>query len=140
MRYEDSQFLDKSTISPRFSAAYKLGRNSQVSYAYGKFYQTPEIGFDQWYRNNNINYANLNFSDLDFEQSVHHILNYEWSKKGKMIRLEIFDKEYDNLITLESQNGCDDGIYSCTNNILNNGYGYSRGAELFGDMIKHLME
>ena len=48
-----------------------------------------------------------------------------------MIRFEIFDKEYDNLITLESQNGCDDGIYSCANNILNNGYGYSRGAELF---------
>ena len=39
-----------------------------------------------------------------------------------MIRFEIFDKEYDNLITLESQNGCDDGIYSCANNILNNGY------------------
>ena len=131
LRYEDSQFLNKSTISPRFSAAYKLGRNSQVSYAYGKFYQTPEIGFDQWYRNNNINFTNLNFSDLDFEQSVHHILNYEWSKKGKIIRFEIFDKEYDNLITLESQNGCDDGIYSCVNNILNNGYGYSRGAELF---------
>ena len=131
LRYEDSQFLDKSTISPRFSAAYKLGRNSQVSYAYGKFYQTPEIGFDQWYRNNSIDYMNLNFSDIDFEQSIHHILNYEWSKKGKMIRFEIFDKEYDNLITLESQNGCDDGIYSCANNILNNGYGYSRGAEFF---------
>ena len=131
LRYEDSQFLDKSTISPRFSAAYKLGRNSQVSYAYGKFYQTPEIGFDQWYRNNNIDYMNLNFSDLDFEQSIHHILNFEWSQKGKMIRFEIFDKKYDNLITLESQNGCDDSSNLCIYNLLNDGYGFSRGAELF---------
>ena len=118
LRYEYSKLIDETSISPRLSAAYKVSRNSQMSYAFGKYYQTPDIGFDLWYRQNNINLGN-DFSHLDFEESTHNILNYEWSNKGKMIRFEIFDKQYNNLILLES-------------NVLNNdGYGYSKGAELF---------
>ena len=118
LRYEYSELIDKVKISPRFSSAYKISKNSQVSYAYGKYYQTPDIGFDLWYRQNNINLGN-EFSYLDFEESTHNILNYEWSNKGKMLRFEIFDKQYENLILLES------------NNLNNDGYGYSKGAEFF---------
>ena len=37
---------------------------------------------------------NENLTSLKFEKYIHHILNYEWSKKGTTLRLEIFDKEY----------------------------------------------
>ena len=127
IRYEHSELLNKKSISPRFSSAYKLGKNSQFSYAYGKFFQTPDMAFDQWYRQNNI-ITDYTESGLDFEKSIHHILNYEWSKKGKMIRFEVFDKQYDNLVLLNSES-CD-GEY-CLNNLTNGGDGYSRGAEVF---------
>jgi len=119
IRYEKSNLLDKNSISPRFSSAYKISKNSQFSYAYGEFYQTPDMAFDQWYRRNNIvhNYEN---SDLEFEKSTHHILNYEWSKKKNTLRLEVFEKRYEDLILLEP------------NNILSNdGNGYSKGFEMF---------
>ena len=60
--------------------AYKISKNSQTSYAYGKYFQTPELGFDQWYRRNNIDFDSFENNTLEFEKSVHHILNYEWSK------------------------------------------------------------
>ena len=130
VRYEHSKLIDKNSISPRFSAAYKLGKNSQVSYAYGKFFQTPDIGFDQWYRQNNIKIEN-NLTGLEFEKSVHHIFNYEWSKKGRTFRLEFFDKQYDNLILIDSN--CPN-YWECENELTNNGNGFSKGAELFWRM------
>ena len=130
VRYEHSKLIDKDSISPRFSAAYKLGKNSQVSYAYGKFFQTPDIGFDQWYRQNNIKIEN-NLIGLEFENSIHHIFNYEWSKKGRTLRLEFFDKQYDDLILINPN--CPN-YWECENDLTNNGSGYSKGAELFWRM------
>ena len=87
IRFEDSKLLGKGSTSPRFSSAFKLGRKSQVSYAYGEFYQTPDIAFDKWYRTNNISQNEINFSNpkLDFEYSEHHILNYEYTNKKNQI-------------------------------------------------------
>ena len=127
IRYENSELLDKNSLSPRFSSAFKVGKNSQVSYAYGKFYQTPEMGFDLWYRQSNID-IDFNNSGLDFEQSTHHILNFEKTKKKKTIRLEIFDKKYDDLVLL---NPIECPLEVCTNTLTNKGFGYSRGLEVF---------
>ncbi|MAZ61576.1 MAG: hypothetical protein CMG50_05320, partial [Candidatus Marinimicrobia bacterium] len=128
IRYENSKLLDKSSFSPRFSSAIKVTKNSQISYAYGVYYQTPDMGFDQWYRQNNID-IDFNNSGLDFEKSIHNILNYEWSKKKKTIRFEIFNKKYENLVV---SNSIDiDCVNGCKNNLSNEGFGYSRGAELF---------
>ena len=103
VRYEKSKLINKSSLSPRFSMAYKISKYSQTSYAYGQYFQTPELGFDQWYRRNNINFNSLDNANLEFEKSKHHILNYEWSKKKKMLRLEIFEKTYSDLITLHEK-------------------------------------
>ena len=127
IRYENSKLLDKSSFSPRFSSAIKVTKNSQISYAYGVYYQTPDMGFDQWYRQNNLD-IDFNNSGLDFEKSIHNILNYEWSKKKKTIRFEIFNKKYENLVVSNSID-CDFDV--CKNNLSNEGFGYSRGAELF---------
>ena len=129
LRYEKSYLLDKSSISPRFSMAYKTGKYSQISYAFGEYFQTPDIGFDQWYRQNNIDYREFNIADLEFEQSTHHILNYEWNKDDITLRLEAFNKEYDDLIIIP-ENPMDDIIYS-PNILSNSGDGYSRGFEMF---------
>ena len=128
IRYEKSKLINKTSLSPRFSMAYKISKNSQSSYAYGKYYQTPELGFDQWYRRNNIDFGNLDIESLEFENSEHHILNYEWSNKNKMLRLEIFEKTYRDLITLHSLS-CANNV--CPNTLSNNGKGYSKGFEMF---------
>ncbi|MDB4859868.1 TonB-dependent receptor, partial [Candidatus Marinimicrobia bacterium] len=123
IRYENSKLLDKSSFSPRFSSAIKVTKNSQISYAYGVYYQTPDMGFDQWYRQNNLD-IDFNNSGLDFEKSIHNILNYEWSKKKKTVRFEIFNKKYENLVV---SNSIDCGFEVCKNNLSNEGFGYSRG-------------
>ena len=126
-RYENSDLLGRSSVSPRFSSAIKVTKHSQISYAYGEFFQTPDMGFDQWYRQSNI-HIDFNNSGLDFEKSIHNILNYEWSKKKKTIRLEVFDKKYENLVML---GGIDCGKDICKNSLTNEGDGYSRGLEVF---------
>ena len=131
LRYEKSDLIEKNSISPRLSMAYKISKNSQTSYAYGQYFQTPEIGFDQWYRRNNIDFTNHNSIDLEFEKSIHHILNYEWSKNKKTLRLEVFDKQYDNLVTLHPSNSCQNSTQVCQNYLSNQGSGYSKGFEVF---------
>ena len=127
IRYENSKLIGKSSVSPRFSSAVKVTKNSQISYAYGQFYQTPDMGFDQWYRQSNID-IDFNNSDLDFEKSIHNILNYEWSKKKKTIRFEVFNKKYESLVMSHELN-C--GLDVCKNTLSNDGFGYSRGEEIF---------
>ena len=127
IRYENSKLLNENSISPRFSSAFKISKNSQFSYAYGEFFQTPDMSFDQWYRQHNI-ITDYNNSDLDFEKSIHHILNYEWSKKKRTLRLEIFNKDYENLIMLNTEE-CNTEI--CKHSLSNDGEGYSKGFEMF---------
>jgi hypothetical protein len=43
VRYEYSQFSDKSTFSPRASASYDLGSKTRLSLAGGVYYQTPDF-------------------------------------------------------------------------------------------------
>ena len=132
IRFENSKLLgDSYSISPRFSMAYKLGQNSQCSYAYGKFYQTPELGFDLWYRQNNINFKNLNIENLKFERAIHHIFNYEWKYDEMFLRLETYHKKYKDLITLHTETDCNENEDLCRNTLLNNGNGYSQGFEVF---------
>ena len=140
IRGEQSQFLDKSNFSPRLSIAYKVGRFDQISYAYGTFYQTPEIGLDQWFQRtqptpdyeiNNNGFLDESMS-LDFEKATHHIFNYQWIKGKRVFRMELYDKDYDNLIKSDSQSATDEfGNFSYVNNLDNNGYGYARGLDLF---------
>ena len=45
IRLENSELLNESTISPRASIAYKSGKHTQFSVAYGQFYQNPSSEF-----------------------------------------------------------------------------------------------
>lgn len=113
VRAEQSSLLNKWAVAPRFAAAVSLSASSQISLAYGRFYQTPEESL-------------LRFTHrLNFESATHYIANFQWEKKGRILRLETYYKDYDNLVTY------DELLYWNADSYSNSGSGYSRGIDLF---------
>lgn len=60
-RVEHSELMDRFNFAPRISLAYKLGKESQASMAFGQFYQTPEKKYLP------------SISDLAFSKATHYI-------------------------------------------------------------------
>lgn len=110
IRIENSQLLNAWNAAPRLSFAYKTGDNSQVSLAYGQFYQTPVD--DQLKYNTNLN----------FEKADHYILNYQFSKDRRIFRIEGYYKVYNDLVKFRTETP-----WFSTNN----GEGYARGLDVF---------
>jgi hypothetical protein len=105
-RGEYSDIINKWNIAPRLSAAYKISAKSQLSTAYGVFYQKPE------------NLQLIYTSDLGYQEASHYILNYQYGNKYQTLRIEGFYKRYNDLVkTAPAYN--------------NNGSGYARGVELY---------
>lgn len=113
-RLDYSHYLQKASLAPRLSLAYQTGETSQLSFAYGSFYQKPQAQFL------------LASKELSNELSTHYILNYQFEKNGQFLRLEGYYKGYDQLIRFEE--GPQPFAYASLNN---KGYGYARGMELF---------
>ncbi len=109
-RVERSGLLDTWSLAPRLSLAYKTGLKSQISLAYGRFYQSP------------INDLLKYNDELDFENATHYIVNFQHIKNDRIFRIEGYYKLYDKLVTYStdmpwlSQNGGD---------------GYARGIDVF---------
>ncbi|MDZ4794960.1 MAG: TonB-dependent receptor [Bacteroidota bacterium] len=111
-RLEYSSLLNKINIAPRFSVAYKLGKGSQASVAYGIFYQDPER-----------RYLPTSVA-LNFMKATHYIVQYQKVANGQSFRTEIFYKKYDNLVKT--------GIVNFRNGAINNnGFGDAKGIEFF---------
>ena len=126
VRAEYSSILGKENVAPRLSVAYRLGKNSQLSFAYGDFYEKPDRRY--------LFYTH----DLNFEKATHLVLNYQRIHNDKTFRVEAFYKDYKSLILtpLSSlslvQNPSN--LYSNNfdpTNISNGGHGYAKGVELF---------
>jgi vitamin B12 transporter len=111
-RVEHSSLLNKANIAPRFSLAYKLGKGSQASVAYGVFYQNPERRYLPTAAN------------LTFMKATHYILQYQKVANGQSLRAELFYKKYENLIKTGINNFAEAAIN-------NNGFGDAKGFELF---------
>lgn len=108
-----SSILEEATLTPRSSLAYKTGKNSQLSLAYGSFYQEPENQF-------------LKFSsDFNQAQTQHFIANYQYSANDRIFRLEAFHKTYDNLVTFDTN------IPAFDSNFASNGNGFATGLDVF---------
>ena len=112
-RFEYSDYLNRSSIAPRISTAYKLGGKSQLSLAYGWFFQDPDNEFL------------LFTSNLSFERADHYTLNFLMNGNERMLRTEVYFKQYRNLVKYGMGN---DHTYSFINN---DGDGYAYGADLF---------
>lgn len=111
-RAERSSLIDKWNVSPRLSLAYKLATNSQLSFAYGIFYQNPER-----------QYLPALFK-TGFAEATHYILQYQKLTGKQTFRTEVFYKEYNNLYKTSTAYG-----RQLVEN--NNGYGYAKGVEIF---------
>jgi hypothetical protein len=106
LRSEYSSYLKRYNLTPRTSLGFKTSVNSQVSLAYGRFYQNPE---DEY----------LILKATGFEQADHYILKYEINTPDRNFRIEGYYKNYDRLTKINN------GIPS------NSGDGYAKGFEIF---------
>lgn len=106
LRGEYSSYLRQYNLAPRTSLGFKTGQTSQVSLAYGRFYQNPE---DEY----------LIIKPTGFEQADHYILKYEINKPNQNFRIEAYYKNYNRLT--KTTTGVPD----------NSGHGYAKGFEVF---------
>lgn len=109
-RVEHNNLLNQFSLDPRISLAYKTGKSGQVSFAYGKFRQSPK---NEWLRWDN---------ELEAEKADHYILNYQLIENNRTFRVEGYYKTYSDLIKFENANPFV---------LTNQGSGYARGLELF---------
>ncbi len=113
LRSEYSWLNLSHNIDPRISLAYKTGDHGNVSFAYGQFQQATNDDL--------LRIAN----DLENERSDHYILNYQYVKKGKIFRIEGYQKQYHDLAKFDPLDIYDISGYN------NNGSGYARGIDIF---------
>lgn len=111
-RLEHSSILNKANLAPRVSLAYKLGKESQASLAYGVFYQTPERRYLP------------SINELTYAKATHYIAQYQKLTSLTTLRAELFYKKYDNLLKTGITDHRDQAVG-------NNGKGYAQGFELF---------
>lgn len=106
-RLEHNSLNSQWHISPRASAAYKFSDESQMSLAYGNFYQ-PQSKTQK-----------IVFNDLEDATASHYIANYQFAKKGYTFRFEAFHKDYSNLLR------------TAGNETNTNGDGFAQGFDMF---------
>ncbi|SEL41155.1 Outer membrane cobalamin receptor protein [Aquimarina amphilecti] len=113
VRATHNTLLDFTKVSPRASLAYKIAEKSQVSLAYGDFYQSPQQDI--------LKYN----SSLDPEKSSHYILNYLYQNDGRTLRAEAYYKNYNSLVKFNTELPEFDSFYN------NNGDGYATGLDIY---------
>ena len=102
--------MDKNTVSPRLSGAYKMNDKSSLSAAYGWFYQNP------------INELVMGKSYLKNEMAEHYILSYSRTSNKRTLRTEAYYKKYSNLVKFGD---------TFTSPYTNNGNGYAYGFDMY---------
>ncbi|WP_319590230.1 TonB-dependent receptor [uncultured Draconibacterium sp.] len=113
LRTEYNSLINEMNVVPRLSAAVKTSKNSQLSAAYGKFFQNPNDDY-------------LKFTDeLAPETSTHSILTWQYKKDSRTLRIEAYNKNYSDLVKFSEEFSAEPGNYN------NTGSGYSRGIDVF---------
>ncbi|WP_046755734.1 TonB-dependent receptor [Kordia jejudonensis] len=113
IRLDHADILNETTISPRFSLAYKTSEKDQVSFTFGQFYQNP---------NNNYLKFHTGFKP---ENATHYILNYQYTKNDRTFRAEVYHKEYNDLITFSGN------LPQFGTDFTNDGFGHATGLDIF---------
>lgn len=119
VRAENSSYLNRTNIAPRFALAYRLAKDWTTSFAYGLFFQNPESKY--------INSS----ANLDFQKSQHYIFQIQRATDGRSLRFEAFYKKYDELIKTQSINPNSNQNQQIQTAFNNNGNGFAKGVELF---------
>ncbi len=112
-RVEYSGYLKRFNVAPRLSAAYKVTGTSQFSMAYGWFFQNPVDDY-------------LLYTDqLKPERADHYTFSFQSATTGRTIRIELYYKDYKDLVKLNGGEFYLPGSYN------NSGSGYAKGLDLF---------
>lgn len=112
-RFQKTDYIRGVTFSPRASIAYKTGKKSQFSLAFGDFYQNAQNDF--------LKYT----QDFESQKTAHYIANYQYSNNGRIFRAEAFRKTYNDLITFDTD------IIGLDTSFENKGSGYAQGIDFF---------
>lgn len=113
LRAEYSVLFQQTTMAPRLSLAYKTSDKSQISLAYGDFYQNPSSAILKFNHN------------LKAQKNTHYILNYQYNADRKLFRAEAYYKNYDHLIKYDTD------FAAFNSNFNNNGFGFANGIDFF---------
>lgn len=113
VRTEYSTCINEMDVAPRVALAYRINKSNQLSFAFGSFFQQAPDDFL------------TDTSGLNFEQAVHYIINYQYSDHNRLLRVEAYHKQYNELIQYT------DDELTGYNNITNGGFGYARGIDIF---------
>ena len=121
VRAEHSEILGKYDAAPRASLAYKTGQYSQVSLAYGMFYETPDktLLIDNLYLKDNLN----------FEKATHYIANYQFMNDNRTFRVEGYYKSYQQLVVEHKDSFT--AYFPNRQGLDNSGHGYAQGVDVF---------
>ncbi|MBC3757728.1 TonB-dependent receptor [Hyunsoonleella sp. SJ7] len=113
IRTEYSALFEDFTLAPRVSVAYKISNKSQLSLAYGDFYQNPA---------SNVLKFNQDFKP---QNASHYILNYQYNSDRKIFRAEAYYKSYNNLVKYDTD------FPNFSSNFSNDGSGFAKGIDFF---------
>ncbi|MRT94758.1 hypothetical protein EMN46_17675 [Ancylomarina sp. 16SWW S1-10-2] len=113
IRAEYSDYNKKLQLAPRLSIAQKTSLHSQLSFAFGEFYQLPN------------NTTLIKQEHLKEEKSQQYLFNYQYTKNKRLLRTELYYKKYSRLIKYEAVDK------NRSINYNNTGYGYAKGLDIF---------
>ncbi len=111
LRYEKESVSQVRHIDPRISAVFPLFHHCSLTGAAGVFHQNPRPeNFDPYVGN----------PLLTPMKSTHAIVGIVYEKNETLIRIEAYNKNYSGLLLNDEES-----------NLVNQGYGYARGLDLF---------
>lgn len=119
VRAEYSQLIARGNVVPRAAFAFRTGEYSNISAATGMFCQTAST-----------NYLLMGYRP-DFQQSVHYMLNYQWMKKDRTLRIEAYYKSYDQLVRENGTSYTPNQFRFDLGTVDNSGSGYAQGIDFF---------
>lgn len=110
-RADNSTLTPVTTVDPRVSAAITIVKGLVLTTAWGIYHQVPDpLFYDD----------SVGVKGLPSMRATHAIVGLQAGSAGSMIRVELFDKRYHDLVQM-----------SRDNDIARGGVGSSRGADLF---------
>ncbi|MFD1615065.1 TonB-dependent receptor [Gelatiniphilus marinus] len=113
LRLEYTEIFKDFTVAPRLSLAYKTSGKSQLSLAYGNFYQNPSSYILKFNQN------------LKPQNTSHYIFNYQYNADRQLFRAEAYYKKYDDLVKFNAQFPDFNSTYNSKGN------GFAKGIDFF---------
>lgn len=98
---------DKTLLMPRASATYQQGHHS-FTFSAGQYAQQPQLSQLYQFEQEQLKHARVN----------HYLLNYQHKVFGRLLKAEVYHKDYSRLIRTVDQPG-------------STGNGYARGFDFF---------